>query len=148
MNISLPIVYNKFQSVRVVYRNNFHPQTLYIMYKHITLPQCIMLCVFDTIFTLRKFNCARGVKIVYIKKTIFTLRIDSVPFSCISLHSNFFFLSLFRLFLHFEVVNMAISEWKNILFPFFFYFKRLFLHFQKFVDYSYTSNIILLQKRP
>lgn len=127
MNISLPIVYNKFQSVRVVYRNNFHPQTLYIMYKHITLPQCIMLCVFDTIFTLR---------------------IDSVPFSCISLHSNFFFLSLFRLFLHFEVVNMAISEWKNILFPFFFYFKRLFLHFQKFVDYSYTSNIILLQKRP
>ena len=130
MNISLPIVYNKFQSVRVVYRNNFHPQTLYIMYKHITLPQCIMLCVFYTIFTLRKFNCARGVKIVYF--LIFQL----------------LFLSLFRLFLHLEVVNMAISEWKNILFPFFFYFKRLFLHFQKFVDYSYTSNIILLPKRP
>lgn len=91
MNISLPIVYNKFQSVRVVYRNNFHPQTLYIMYKHITLPQCIMLCVFYTIFTLRKFNCARGVKIVFFIQTIFTLRIDSVPFPCISLYSNFFF---------------------------------------------------------
>ena len=50
-----------------------------------------MLYVFDTIFTLRKFNCTRGVKIVCIKKTIFTLRIDSVPFSFISLHSNFFF---------------------------------------------------------
>lgn len=80
MNISLPIVYNKFQSVRVVYRNNFHPQTLYIM-----------LCVFYTIFTLRKFNCARGVKIVFFIQTIFTLRIDSVPFPCISLYSNFFF---------------------------------------------------------
>src|SRR5699024_2332591 len=84
------IVYNKFQSVRVVYRNNFHPQTLYIIYKHITLPQCIMLCVFDTIFTLRKFNCARGVKIVFFIQTILIFRIDSISFSFTSLHSIFF----------------------------------------------------------
>ena len=148
MNISLPIVYNKFQSVRVVYRNNFHPQTLYIIYKHITLPQCIMLCVFDTIFTLRKFNCARGVKIVFFYTDYFYTPNRFCPFFLYFLTFQLLFLSLFRLFLHFEVVNMAISEWKNILFPFFFYFKRLFLHFQKFVDYSYTSNIILLPKRP
>ena len=148
MNISLPIIYNKFQSVRVVYRNNFHPQTLYIMYKYITLPQCIMLCIFDTIFTLRKFNCARGVKIVFFYTDYFYTPNRFCPFFLYFLTFQLLFSSLFRLFLHFEVVNMVISEWKNILFPFFFYFKRLFLHFQKFVDYSYTSNIILLQKRP
>ena len=42
-----------------------------------------MLCVFDTIFTLRTLYCARGVKIVFFIQTIFTLRIDSVPFSFI-----------------------------------------------------------------